>query len=204
MIKENLKIIELIQKENPDLLLRINTNLSILTQKIYEQLKTLKNVHWIVSAESTGEKFNYIRWPGKYSTLVANIKKIQELPHKVTINMTWNLLCATNILDFIDDMMENGVHPNQFVMNFVQDPIEQSVLNITKKQRDFLMQNIKKRMTKVDNKFYLYKVYEEMISILNQPLLDTHRTALYNTLMDFDKKRKLNSRKVFPELHSKD
>jgi hypothetical protein len=43
-----------------------------------------------------------------------------------------------------------------------------------------------------------------MISILNQPLLDIHQTALYNTLMDFDKKRKLNSREVFPELYNKD
>ena len=204
LIKENLKIIELIQKENPDLLLRINTNLSILTPKLYEQLKTLKNVHWIVSAESTGQRFNYIRWPGKYPTLVENIKKIQQLPHKVTINMTWNLLCASNILDFIDDMMENGVHPNQFVMNLVSDPIEQSVSNITKKRRDVLIADIKQRKAKVDGKFFLYKVYEEMISILNQPLIDTHETALYNTLMDFDKKRKLNSREVFPELYSKE
>ena len=72
----NLKIIDLIQKENPDLLLRINTNLSILTPKLYNQLKTLKNVHWIVSAESTGAKFNYIRWPGKYQTLINGIIKL--------------------------------------------------------------------------------------------------------------------------------
>ena len=107
LIKENLKIIDLIQQENPDLLLRINTNLSILTPKIYGQLKELKNVHWIVSAESTGDRFNYIRWPGNYTTLVNNIKKIQQLPHKVTINMTWNLFCVSKILDFIDDMMAN-------------------------------------------------------------------------------------------------
>ena len=43
LIKENLKIIDLIQEENPDLLLRINTNLSILTPKIYKQLQKLKN-----------------------------------------------------------------------------------------------------------------------------------------------------------------
>ena len=204
LIKENIKVIDLVQKENPDLLLRINTNLSILTPKLYDQLKTLKNVHWIVSAEATDQKFNYIRWPGKYSTLVANIKKIQELPHKVTINMTWNLLCAFNILEFIDDMMENGVHPNQFVMNFVSAPIEQSVSNITKQQRDVLIVELKKRIDNTNNTFFLYKVYEEMIDILNRPLLDTYRTALYNTLMDLDKKRKLNSKEIFPELYNKD
>jgi hypothetical protein len=67
-----------------------------------------------------------------------------------------------------------------------------------------LIADIKQRIAKVNGKFFLYKVYEEMINILNQPLLDTHETALYNTLMDFDKKRKLNSKEVFPELYNKD
>ena len=43
-----------------------------------------------------------------------------------------------------------------------------------------------------------------MIEILKRPLLDTHRTALYNMLMDFDKKRKLDSRAVFPELYEEE
>tara|TARA_R110000851_G_scaffold185745_1_gene335010 strand:- start:956 stop:2113 length:1158 start_codon:yes stop_codon:yes gene_type:complete len=204
LIKENLKIIELVRKENPDLLLRINTNLSILTPKLYEQLKTLRNVHWIVSAESTGQRFNYIRWPGKYTSLMENLKKIQKLPHKVSINMTWNLLCASNILDFIDDMIENGIHPNQFVMNYIIDPVEQSVLNISEKQRDVLVNEIKQRMVKIDDRFFLYKVYDEMIDILNRPLLDTHKTTLYNTLMKFDKQRKFNSKELFPELYEED
>ena len=201
LIKENLKIIDLIQKENPDLLLRINTNLSILTPKIYKQLQLLKNVHWIVSAEATDKKFNYIRWPGNYQTLIQNIKKIQQLPHKVSINMTWNLLCVSNIIDFIDEMLEMGVHPNQFIMNCVTDPIEQSVRNITKQRRDNLMEIIKQKQSKINENFFLFKVYTEMLEVLNQPLLDTHKTALYNTLMDFDTKRKLNSKEVFPELY---
>ena len=201
LIKENLKIIDLIKKENPDLLLRINTNLSILTPKIYHQLKELKNVHWIVSAEATGKKFNYIRWPGNYQTLMQNIKKIQQLPHKVTINMTWNLFCVSNIIDFIDEMLEMGIHPNQFIMNCVQEPIEQSVLNITKQRRDDIVEIIKQKKSKINKNFFLFKVYTEMLEVLNQPLLDTHDTALYNTLMDFDKKRKLNSKEIFPELY---
>ena len=161
-------------------------------------------MHWIVSAESTGDRFNYIRWPGKYQVLVNNLQRVQALPHKITINMTWNLLCVENILEFIDNMISYGVHPNQFVMNFVSDPIEQSVLNITKKRRDALVKNLKLRKGNTDSKFFLYKVYDEMLSILDKPLLDTHRTSLYNMLMDFDKERKLNSKEIFPELYTKE
>jgi len=204
LIKENIKIIDLILEERPDLLLRINTNLSILNKKLYDKVKQLENVHWIVSAESTNERFNYIRWPGKYEVLVHNLKKIQELPHKVSINMTWNVLCAYNILDFIDDMLANGVHPNQFIMNHVTDPIEQSVWNITKSLRDRILKEVRQRMLKTNKKFFLYKVYEEMAVILNQPLIDTYKTMLYNTLMQFDKKRNLNSRNTFPEIYSEE
>ena len=200
LIKENLKILDLIQRENPELLLRINTNLSILNQKIFDQLKTLKNVHWIVSAESTEERFNYIRWPGNYATLIQNLKKIKLLPHKITINMTWNILCAFNILDFIDDMQENGLHPNQFVMNYVTNPIFQNISNISENQRQNLINNIKKRKNNINSKFYLYKVYDEMINLLKEPLIN-HRQELYNNLIELDKQRNLNSKDIFPELY---
>jgi radical SAM protein with 4Fe4S-binding SPASM domain len=200
LIKENLKILDLIQRENPELLLRINTNLSILNQNIFDQLKTLKNVHWIVSAESTGERFNYIRWPGNYATLIENLKKIKLLPHKITINMTWNILCAFNILDFIDDMQGNGLHPNQFVINYVTNPIFQNISNISENQRQNLINNIEKRKKNINSKFYLYKVYVEMINLLKEPLIN-HRQELYNNLIELDKQRNLNSKNIFPELY---
>lgn len=200
LIKENLKIIELIKKDNPDILLRINTNLSVLPTKIYQQIKSLKNVHWIVSAESTNERFNYIRWPGKYSLLLENLKKIQKLNHKVTINMTWNILCSFNILDFIDNMLENGIHPNQFVMNYVSDPLYYSISNLTQNLRQKLISKIQDRKKHVDKKFYLSKVYNEMENLLNEPLIN-HRKELYNDLMQIDKQRKLNCKDIFPELN---
>ena len=118
--------------------------------------------------------------------------------------MAWNIFCASNILEFIDEMLQNNIHPNQFILNAVIDPIEQSIYNLTKKRRDALLENIKQRITSIDDKFFLHKVYKEMIEMLQKPLLDTHQTALYNMLMDLDKKRKLNSKEVFPELYTKD
>lgn len=200
LIKENLKIIKLIQKENPDILLRINTNLSILTPKLFEQLKTLKNVHWIISAESTGERFNYIRWPGNYDLLQKNLTMVKQLPHKITMNMTWNILCAFNILDFIDDMMEKGLHPNQFVMNYVSDPLFHHISNLSENLRQELIAKVEQKKKNINNKFYLYKVYEEMINLLKEPLINHHK-ELYNDLMMLDKQRNLDSKAIFPELY---
>ena len=153
-----------------------------------------------MSAESTGARFNYIRWPGEYSVLQKNLKLIKQLPHKITINMTWNILCAFNILDFIDNMIENGLHPNQFVMNYVSDPIFQSVSNLSENLRKDLISKIEQKKKNIDNKFYLYKVYEEMINLLKEPLINHHK-ELYNDLAMLDKQRNLDSRTIFPELY---
>jgi len=118
--------------------------------------------------------------------------------------MTWNILCAYNILDFIDEMLAKGIHPNQFIMNHVYEPIEQSVWNVTKSMQNKILKEVHKRMITTNKEFFLYKVYEEMVVILNKPLIDTSKSTLYNTLMDLDKKRKLNSRDIFPEIYNEE
>ena len=168
--------------------------------QIVKELREFPNVLFTVSADAMGERFNYIRWPGNYAILIENLKKIKQLPHKITINMTWNILCAFNILDFIDDMQENGLHPNQFVMNYVSNPIFQNISNISENQRQNLINNIEKRKHNISSKFYLYKVYDEMINLLKEPLINHHQ-ALYNNLMKLDKQRNLNSKDIFPELY---
>lgn len=200
LIKENLKIIDLIRKQNPDCLLRINTNLSLLTPKIFNELSKLKNVHWILSAESTDERFGYIRWPGNYQTFKNNLEKIRHLPHKFTFNMTWNVLCASNILEFIDDQIKAGFHPNNFVMNNVTDPIYFHVNHLNQNDRNDLIANIEQRMQNTNNKYYLYKVYQEMVNILKEPL-NYQFKELYNNLKMLDKQRNLDSRKIFTELY---
>jgi hypothetical protein len=59
---------------------------------------------------------------------------------------------------------------------------------------------IEKRQKDIDNKFFLYKVYEEMINLLKEPLINHHK-ELYNNLMELDKQRNIDSKKIFPELY---
>ena len=125
---------------------------------------------------------------------------VKQLPHKITINMTWNVLCAFNTLDFIDDMIGNGLHPNQFVMNYVSDPIFHHVSNLSENLRQDLIAKIEQKKKDIDIKFYLHKVYEEMINLLKEPLINHHK-ELYNNLMMLDKQRNLDSKAIFPELY---
>ena len=101
MMKENVKLVKIIADTRPELDIRINTNLSNLDNPVYETIKDLPNIHWILSAEASEHRFEYIRYPLRWTTFINNLQKIQKLPHKISINMSWNILNAFGIFEFI-------------------------------------------------------------------------------------------------------
>ena len=117
--------------------------------------------------------------------------------------MTWNVLCASNILDFIDDQLEEGFHPNNFVINNVTDPMYFHVNHLDQTKRTALIKDIELRMEKTNNKYFLYKVYQEMVNVLQETIESQHK-VLYNNLETLDKQRKLNSKKIFTELYKEE
>ena len=200
LIKENLKLLQTIEKINPTLDIRINTNLSNLKNPIFKIISKLPNVHWIISAESMEENFNYIRYPINWKTFLTNLKVIQKLPHKISINMAWNILCAKDIFSFIDYMIKIGIHPNAFILNYVENPKMYSVLNLPKNQINEIKEEVTQRLTRLNDPFMLKYAYEEMIAYLDHKLLNK-RNELKKELTILDNRRNLNSKKIFLELY---
>ena len=52
LMKENLELLEILKRENPEVNLRINTNLSKVDTRVFELICGFKNVHWTISVES--------------------------------------------------------------------------------------------------------------------------------------------------------
>ena len=55
--------------------------------------------------------------------------------------MSWNLLTAEHIFEFVDYMMSLNLHPNAFVMNPVTSPDYFDICNLPKKYIDFIIYN---------------------------------------------------------------
>ena len=70
LMKENLK---LLRELNPDVNLRINTNLSKVDTGVFDAVCQFKNVHWTVSAETIEAEFEYIRFGGKWTDFLDNL-----------------------------------------------------------------------------------------------------------------------------------
>lgn len=202
MMKENIKLLQIIKKTNPNLDIRVNTNLSNLDNKVFRLLETLPNVHWILSAEATHEKFEYIRYPLKWDTFIKNIKIIQGLDHKVSLNMSWNILNAFGIFDFVDQMLSMGFHQNSFVVNAVNDPSFYDVSNLPSEMLLEIKQEAVKRHGRLTDPFMLKYSYEAIIRHCDKSRM-TEQQNLKKQLGILDSRRSLDSKKVFPELYER-
>jgi MoaA/NifB/PqqE/SkfB family radical SAM enzyme len=119
LMKENL---ELLDRLNPEVNLRINTNLSKTNTQVFERICEFKNVHWTVSVESMHEEFEYIRYGGSWQDFQTNLNHIQKLEHRISFNMIWFVLNAFSIFDCIDWLHNNGFHANSFVAGALLGP----------------------------------------------------------------------------------
>ena len=202
MMKENVKLLELISKTNPELDIRINTNLSNLNNPVYEIIKTLPNIHWILSAEASGEKFEYIRYPLRWNPFINNLKIIQKLPHKISMNMSWNILNAFGIFEFIDLMISHGIHPNSFVLNRVEDPKYYSVNNLPVDMLSKIKSEALQRYGRLKDPFMLKYSYEAIIKHCAEPTMNKQQ-ELRKQLEILDSRRSLDSKKIFPEIYER-
>jgi len=102
LIKHNAKLLERI--ENKDLPLRINSNISLAidSNPVFSEVKKFKNVLWTVSAEASGDRFNYIRNGGNWDIFVKNLNYIKELNHNIRVNSVFFIGSLASIFDTIE------------------------------------------------------------------------------------------------------
>ena len=102
LIKHNAKLLSLI--ENKNLPIRINSNISVATDEnpVFSEIKKFKNVLWTVSAESSGERFNYIRNGGDWNKFVVNLNNIKQLGHGIRLNSVFFIASLASIFDTIE------------------------------------------------------------------------------------------------------
>jgi len=200
LINENRAFLKLLLEKNPDVHIRVNTNLSSTKTGVFQMLCKFKNVHWTVSVESIKEEYEYVRYHGVWNDFLKNLKYIQTLNHKISFNMLYFILNYKSIFDCIDYFKSIGFHNNSFILGPLYTPL---FLNVK-----HLPENIKKEVitifeNKINEKpgFYLQNSLENCLKYLTQTGFHANIKLVYNGIKEMDERRKLNSRKIFPKLY---
>jgi radical SAM protein with 4Fe4S-binding SPASM domain len=200
LMKENYEFLMLLKEVNPDVHLRINTNLSRVNTPNFKLINEFKNVHWIVSIESIQDQFEYIRYGSSWSDFLTNLKTIKELDHKITFNMLHFLLNYQSIFDCLEYLQDLGFHDNSFVISALVGP---SWLDIRHLPIDVL-DSVGDRLDNLISQkpgFLLEDGLKNMLQYIKTPFEKNIKQSLIE-LTKLDTRRNLNSRKTFIELYN--
>lgn len=132
LIRENLDLLERLSEINPDATVRVNTNLSVIqNNKIAELLLDhFPNTQWTVSLDSTGDSFEYMRWPGNWASFQSNLDYLRSRTNAINFNMVWCAVNAYSIFDAVDWITDLGFHHDTIVIQPLYSPRWLSVNNL--------------------------------------------------------------------------
>ena len=197
LMRENLELLDLL---DPNVNLRINTNLSKVDTQVFERICRFKNVHWTVSVETVEDEFEYVRYGGRWQDFQDNLKHIQALDHKITFNMLHFLLNYQSIFGCVDFLKAQGFHNNAFVIGALLEP---EYLNI-RHLPDSVLQSVKSILEQRinDNPGYLLEDgYRNMLHYIEQPFEKDFLGSM-NEIHTLDQRRKVDSSKIFKDLYN--
>jgi radical SAM protein with 4Fe4S-binding SPASM domain len=200
LIKENIVLLKKIQEINPDVAIRINTNLSIINNEIYNLLKQFKNVHWTVSIDGIGQEFEYVRYGGVWDQFVENLQQLRQDFEKINFNSTWCILTADGVLDCIEFLQNLGFHQNSFIVNPLDNPKIWHVGNLPDSELLLLQNKIQNKLNLSESKYALYNSLSLMLNYISAPI-EKDLDATFEALEKIDSRRNIDSSKIFKQLY---
>lgn len=199
LIKENLELLDILKKQNPQVNLRVNTNLSKTSTQVFDRICEFDNVHWTVSVESIEQEFEYIRHGGSWTDFLENLSVIRSLEHKISFNMLHFVLNYQTLFGCVDYLKNLGFHNNSFVIGPLLGPEDLNIRHLP----EHVLQSVKSTLEQKINDgpgYLLEDSYRNLLKYLDQPF-KKNLAAVFDKLTALDQRRNLNSRLVFKELY---
>jgi hypothetical protein len=157
-------------------------------------------VHWIVSLESIEAEYEYIRYGGRWQDFVDNLLVLKNLDHKISFNMLHFALNSMSIFQCIDYLSGLGFHPNSFIAGPLTGPQVLNIRQLPSEMLNFTRKELKSRINKKPG-FLLENGLQNLLNYLDESTGgDTNE--LFEYLKTLDKRRNLDSTKIFKELYN--
>ena len=199
LMRENMELLNRLYETNPDVNIRINTNLSRTHTQVFDKICEFKNVHWIVSLETVEQEYEYIRYGSSWSDFEHNLGIISGLGHKISFNMLHFLLNYNSIFDCVRYLQNRGFHNNSFIIGALTGPSVFDLRNLPPRAMRELKINLNYWLS--TNPGYLLEVgLKNVLAYLDQPYKSDIRASL-EYLAELDQRRGLDSRSIFKELY---
>jgi len=176
LMKENTDLLELM-KDNKEVGVHLVTNFALTdieTFPLYQQILNRDPLwtSWVISLESTGNRFEYIRRNAKWDILEQNYKKLITKGIKPSCNLTYCILSAFTLLETFDWFYEIDPSPNNNHHRIVPiyGPDHFNIVYFPKEVKLLAIEELSKVETKYNH--YLNEQQLSLIQTTKQSLLD--------------------------------
>lgn len=196
MMKENEIFLQQLIEKNPGCHICVNTNLSqIENNQIFDFLIKGENVQWLVSVEDMHERYEYLRYPGKWETFDHNLKILkQKYKRNVDFNMVFVSLNALTIWDTIDYLESQGHHLAGITLALYDNGMSNGDWDVKLMPRSFQDLVIKR----MDHSKYRNIIgWQNIFDYLNSDLIKESGNP-WEAMNALDQRRGLDSHRVFP------
>ena len=198
LMNENKQFLKLLLEENPNVTIRVNTNLSSTKTGVFELLCKFKNVHWTISVESIEKEYEYIRHHGSWKDFLKNLKHIQTLNHKISFNMLYFILNYKSIFDTVDYFKSLGFVDNSFIIGPIYKPKHLNILNLPEHMLNEIKERLENEISKCDG--YLKNSYENILAYIKETTFKNDITKFLLQTYERDMRRGVNATIIFPKL----
>lgn len=199
LMNENQELLEKLWECNRDVNIRVNTNLSNIDTKVGRLIQQFENVHWTVSVEATGERYNYIRYGGNWDRFKKNLQTLVSRGQKITFNMLYFILNYRELFNCVNVLRDMGFSDNAFVIGPVYTPTHMNILNLPGNKLDESKKLLNDGITTSD--MYLKDSLQNILTYINNEKFVSDFENSLKEVSILDQRRRLNSRQVFPELY---
>lgn len=200
LIKQNFELLQELKRVNPQVNIRVNTNLSKVDTKIFDLICEFANVQWIISVESLEREYEYIRFGGCWQDFCDNLKHVMTLPHKISFNMLWLILNHWSLFDSVDHFLDLGFHPNSFIIGTLFQPDYLNIRHLPDHVLHSLQHELQQRINQHPG-YLLEDGYQNLLKYIQNPV-PKDLTKTFRRLKELDLARGIDSSKIFPGLYS--
>ena len=178
-------------KKLDQLIVKFNTNLTVLPSSELETLlKKCKRVDFLLSVDDVGERYEILRYPGKWNTFTKNMEAIKQKGYRT---MAYNCLSSLNIfyaVEFYKWAIKN--FGNEVHSQFVVDREYLDISHLPVHAKDIVLEKIAN---------YKGKIFDSIRAKLNIQK-DDRSKELVKYILDLDNIRKTNYPETFKEWYT--
>ena len=198
IMNENKELLQKLLQDNPEVSIRVNTNLSSTKTGVFELLCNFKNVHWTVSVETIEKEYEYVRYHGSWKDFLVNLQQIKKLDQKITFNMLYFMLNYKSLFDTVDFFRDMGFHENSFVIGPLYAPQYLNIHNLPSKTLQSIMKTLELKISQSDH--YLKNSYENILKYISTSPIQRNIDLFFKNMEILDKRRNQSWQKTFPIL----